>query len=394
VAAAPVHKKAGKGRPGAQGNVSRFYRPELDALRFLAFFFVYLSHVLLNLDISRYTGFKARLALAEETVHESMAYGVCLFFFLSSYLITALLTKERETTGTVHIQSFYVRRMLRIWPLYFAFIGISLVIAIFVPAARPSKGQVIALLVLMGNWYTAHLDWAGASQFSALWSISVEEQFYVLFPAMAKFGGRRLLYLLCPMAVVMSFVTVYWLKLQNVGWYYGIWTNSLAQFQFFAFGALAALLLRGRIPHPGKWQRVALFLAGFVFWFGSRARSPLPTSPAVVAIGYLLVALGCLCFFFSAYGIAASRIPQWLRYLGKISYGLYIFHGVALHLLEYAVHSFRFAQQGRSYFVFGAIGDVLALPLTITMAALSYKYLESPFLRLKGRFEFVKSRPA
>jgi peptidoglycan/LPS O-acetylase OafA/YrhL len=90
-----------------------FYHPELDALRFFAAASVFLLHAFLK---------SAGLLFL---VTGSGAYGVDLFFVLSSFLITTLLLRERDTTGTVDIRAFYVRRILRIWPLYFSFIAFA-----------------------------------------------------------------------------------------------------------------------------------------------------------------------------------------------------------------------------------------------------------------------------
>ena len=96
----------------ASSTGKNFYRPELDALRFLAFLLVFFDH--------GSGSFHSALATK---IGEASRCGLQLFFILSAYLISELLLREREKTGTVHILSFFVRRVLRIWPLYFLFIG-------------------------------------------------------------------------------------------------------------------------------------------------------------------------------------------------------------------------------------------------------------------------------
>jgi peptidoglycan/LPS O-acetylase OafA/YrhL len=367
-----------------------FYRPELDALRFAAFLFVFLHHALFTLDPSRYTGLKAVVARATQLVREDMAFGVSLFFFLSAYLITTLLLKERNTTGTIHIRRFYIRRILRIWPLYFTYIVVALIIGYFAQAPTP-KRQVLALFLLMGNWYTAKYDWQGATAFAVFWSISVEEQFYLFWPALAKLLTRRRLFFMCSLFAAISVCLVYWLKLRGVGWYYGIWTNSFSQLQFFAFGGMLAIVLHQREFRPSWKVRVLLVLAGFVCWFGSQARPTLPASPFAVSLGYVLVAVGCTCFFLSIFGVQSKYVPRWAIYLGKCSYGLYIFHGVLLHYAGYAgVYLAHAPAIYRWTAVFFA--DLLALGMTILVASISYRYLEEPWLRMKAKYEYINTR--
>ena len=101
----------------------RYYRPELDVLRLFAFFIVFLSHVVPGDET-----FFARAHIAPEIAELIIAaavggaFGVDLFFALSSFLITSLLLRERNLCGNIDVSRFYVRRILRIWPLYFAFL--------------------------------------------------------------------------------------------------------------------------------------------------------------------------------------------------------------------------------------------------------------------------------
>src|ERR1700743_3828093 len=99
-------------RPG------RLYLPQLDVMRFFAFLAVFWSHSLPGVDQS-HAGFGGIIARLEGVSEQFGFNGVGLFFLLSAYLITKLLLAERETTGGIHLKQFYVRRMLRIWPLYY-----------------------------------------------------------------------------------------------------------------------------------------------------------------------------------------------------------------------------------------------------------------------------------
>ena len=112
----------------------RGYRPELDVVRFLAFLLVFFFHFLPWPSIGQ-TGWRVQMALVE-----LCAMGLCLFFTLSAYLITSILLDEREKNGVISVQKFYIRRILRIWPLYFFGIalGIGFALGGIVQATSPA----------------------------------------------------------------------------------------------------------------------------------------------------------------------------------------------------------------------------------------------------------------
>src|SRR5579863_4317998 len=151
----------------------RFYLPELDGLRFLAFLAVFLSHV------ATFTYDTHPRPETIELFNMFGRFGIDLFFAVSAYLLTALVIREKERNGTLDIGRFYMRRILRIWPLYFTWLAILILtrswwsdysISFFIPYlgfianVQPFYGIVASIVIL------------------PLWSLSVEEQFYVFFP--------------------------------------------------------------------------------------------------------------------------------------------------------------------------------------------------------------------
>jgi len=120
-----------------------------------------------------------------------LKFAVSLFFVLSGYLITTLLAMEKENTGRVHLRAFYQRRVARIWPLYYGFTLAVLVIGVFVPRLLPSARALAAYTFFSGNWYLvfSHSNLAGG--LGILWSINIEEQFYLLWPLLIKGYERR-----------------------------------------------------------------------------------------------------------------------------------------------------------------------------------------------------------
>ena len=126
-------------RPGTAGEKRRFYQPELDGLRFYAFLGVFVCHSL-PLDAAFYHSLHLPMPWLWGAVAVSGASGVDLFFALSAFLITSLLLRERQETGGLSLRLFYIRRILRIWPLYFLVIAMGVVLA---HTAQDSKSSLV-----------------------------------------------------------------------------------------------------------------------------------------------------------------------------------------------------------------------------------------------------------
>jgi peptidoglycan/LPS O-acetylase OafA/YrhL len=227
-------KKFGQGDPTAVAlkktpatSIRAYYRPELDALRFLAFLCVFMFH---RMDYVPTDPIRDRVLYSIGNVGP---FGVSVFFLLSAFLITELLLRERQRSGRIHIKAFYLRRLLRIWPLYFAaFFGLALLNR-FVPGVGSSDPLGwLAFTFFAGNWYILRHGWI-AGAVDPLWSISVEEQFYVAIPLLAAFAGRRAVAIVSGVLLIVAYVTVLLYALDPVAGDNGEWTNSFVQFQFF-----------------------------------------------------------------------------------------------------------------------------------------------------------------
>lgn len=359
----------------ASGRVrSRFYRPELDALRFFAFSLVFVDHF--------WPLFRVRWQAAASTG----AFGVPIFFCLSAYLIVTLLFREMESSGTIHVRDFAIRRILRIWPLYFLAIAIGYVAGLLFPELHLTRGAVIALVFLSGNIYVARRTWQALGVLTALWSISVEEQFYLVVPLLTKLGGRKMIAAVCCCALCGSYIAIAVINGGGVIPFVRLWPDSLVQFQFFALGGLIAIATERRIWRAPLGVRAGMVIAGLAVFrvtsmmSGIRGFAAVPTGN--VCAGYAALLLGTAMIFL-AFLNAEVSIPGPVLYLGKISYGLYVFHGMLIDL--------ALAGPFARYRVLEAI----AIPvMTIACAALSYEFFEKPFLRWKGRFETVKTRSA
>lgn len=196
-----------------------FYRPELDVLRFFAFLSVFVYHTLyVPLDHLVGRGVPMWFAQLQVSISRVGAYGVDLFFALSAYLITELLLREKEYRGTLDVKSFYIRRILRIWPLYYVFVLLAAVVPFLNPYHGFSLKYVLPFLFLAGNWSTI----AFGPPYSAalpLWSVSIEEQFYLLWPPIvARLSRRGIVFSAVGMILMANVTRVIVLLLHGIGW--------------------------------------------------------------------------------------------------------------------------------------------------------------------------------
>jgi peptidoglycan/LPS O-acetylase OafA/YrhL len=162
-----------------------------------------------------------------------------------------------------------------------------------------------------------------------------------------------------------------------------IFANTFTRLDPLALGIATAVLFRGKRLQLGVTTRFVMLATGYTLWM--IATHYCGVSLPYMLLGYPATAVGALLIFLAVLG--SSLAPGWLRYLGKISYGLYVFHGIALYLV---VHIFGgYVHTLRQFIAYWW----LSLALTTAMSAVSYRFFESPFLRLKERFARVKSRP-
>jgi peptidoglycan/LPS O-acetylase OafA/YrhL len=363
--------------------------PELDTLRFFAFLAVFVSHIAQRFSVEllvQHHHVPFWLAKIGFRFARGGVYGVDLFFVLSTYLITGLLLREKEVTGSLHLLAFYTRRILRIWPLYYLFVILAALIPFLNPQHEFTLRYVLPFLLLMGNWSFVFLGWPNTLAVP-LWSVSVEEQFYLLWPPVVARLSRRQIAIA---AVAMVFIA-------NISRLLGVamrqstlqlWPNTFAHLDSIAAGILLAVLVRWRnfsLRYPSRLTLVAFGLFGLAArgYFAEVGPNERMTLLATL-IGYPVVVLACAAILV-AFLEASFRSPV-LEYLGKISYGLYIYHSMCIAI----VYTLLPAAHG---VIDNFMRIIVALGITIAVSAASYALVEKPFLKLKQRFTYVDSRP-
>lgn len=300
--------------------------------------------------------------------------GVVLFFVLSSYLITELLLRESEQRGALDVKSFYVRRILRIWPLYYFFLVVVFLVVPQQSVYSIKTNFFISMVLLVGNWACVFTGGMGASVAGPLWSISVEEQFYIAWPLIISKVGVKHLRNICLGLIVFSNLTRIVMEKKGAG-FIAFWCSTVTWFDAIAAGALLAIFLRGGVPRWSLVTRLALCFGGLAVWvlsvrFRDQLIYPDIAYFPLVVFGSCLILLGVLG--------SNLRLPP-LVYLGRISYGLYVFHAAAL-----ALASLVFIEYSPLHALAGFV-------ITLIFGSASYAFLEQPFLRLKKRFTYVTS---
>ncbi|MEO8031336.1 MAG: acyltransferase [Gemmatimonadota bacterium] len=333
--------------------------PGLDGLRAIAVFTVMLGHF----------GSNAPGDL-----------GVSAFFVLSGFLITWLLLKEYDATGDISIRHFYLRRSLRIFPAYYAFLAFSIGLDLIRGDSRIRPVIVPALLYFV-NYYNAFHGHPSNSVAHA-WSLAVEEQFYLLWPLgfllLARLGTRALVRgLLIAITIVLAWRCIAWYQLGfGTAYVYNVFET---RFDNLAVGCLLAVLSRG-----GFMIRLAPRLAS-AGWLPLVTLGALLISRLVAPSayhygpGFTVDAVLVAIFMVQVLQLATHPLWSWLehplmRYLGSISYPLYLYHQWGLGIGHKAAALPQSVQ-----FVIGVLCSVL-------LASGSYFVIERPFLKLKRRF--------
>lgn len=353
-----------------QGEAQVVQFPGLNGLRAFAAISVVASHILHGLT---------SLGLPKHGGLELAGAAVTMFFTLSGFLITYLLLAEKARHGQISLSKFYVRRILRIWPLYFFYIG--LVVATL--GVGRSGAWMLLYVVFLAN-LAFNLNLAPNGLFH-LWSVAIEEQFYAFWPLVVQRVRRLQTFLICFIVVIVG------MRVGAKLWSIRIHDKlpfSIAEcmrFDCMATGALFALLYRTR-DRFRAWL-AASWLPPIAFWTIA-VLAALDRLHALSLVGDNVVALVTAMFIIheieKGTRITALENPV-MSFLGKISYGIYVYHPLVIALLGIALTKSARALPS----VPAAL--VCVAGITVLVSWLSYRFIERPFLQRKARFARVAS---
>jgi peptidoglycan/LPS O-acetylase OafA/YrhL len=345
--------------------------PGLDGLRAVSIMIVLVGHFLL--ERSSYS-----------------TIGVYIFFVISGFLITTLMYAERDRFGTLDVKRFYLRRLLRLYPVLIAFLAVVYCVALSTGRAYP-LAEASSVLFYCANYLMSWQEMTGRETqlpIAVLWSLSVEEHFYLLMPAFFLLTqGRKMVGFAIALCIAPIVIRIFYLSIWPwIGYTTVLYQNSELRMDSIAYGVLLAALYHGKkslglLQALGSTVAVCLgavlLVASFEMpqsFYKFVARDTLRT--------VALVPLVCNVLF-------SAQLP-WLKHflnlklvawVGVLSYSLYVWHG---------------AQQ---YF-FTALGLAdgslwsgwCKLVGTFCCAIASYYLVEKPFLRFKTHFNPASTR--
>jgi peptidoglycan/LPS O-acetylase OafA/YrhL len=382
----PLPFKA-KGR-SPSGMAEPSHKPELDGIRGIALLAVMLSH-----GGGRYilrTTFAAKLFAYAMIPGWS---GVELFFVLSGFLITGILLKSKAAEN--YFSSFYARRFLRIFPIYYLVVTVGLLAATHLSwwnALLPVAGKTrIAYYFYAQNWpmFWPHHLFLDPNAFGHFWSLAVEEQFYIVWPLVIWLLPENAILMLCGVGLVVA-LPLRVLMVHKFAYDFTAMALTTSRMDGLLIGAILAILLRrGQIPL--KWIYLCMGLgAGIIGFIAVFHHTELIGTylymPTIGITGFSLLSGGLLA-------LSQHRIPllqhvlcaRWLRTVGKYSYGMYIYH-IPIYLIceHYLATRFGVALPMPLGWALLYIGFLIAV--TFLVAKISYDLFESKILALKIHF--------
>ncbi|XZF13815.1 acyltransferase family protein [Chitinophagaceae bacterium MMS25-I14] len=370
--------------------------PNLDTLRFLAFFWVFLQHAFYKafLPFEQYSYLKRVI----DFFFLGGGTGVQIFFVLSGFLITYLIIKEIHETGKLNIGNFYLRRTLRIWPLYYATVLFAFVIYPLLKGMLGIHSDLCSrpfyYFTFLANFDNIHiaLNCPGKDAMTQgiVWSVSIEEQFYLLWPVLFYIFPKNRQWFIFPLVIIACII----FRANTSG--PALYFHTLAVMGDLAIGGLFAYLsfnssrFLNFIKELPRRTIMVVYLVIFLLYFFQDKISTFPGNAIFMRLiqdMYWIFIILEQCFAKNAL-FPLGRIKPFSA-LGKVSYGLYMLHPVAILIVDI---SFRVAHINNTKFGMLVLQGILSLIVSIFIAKMSFKWFETPFLRIKERFAVIKTK--
>lgn len=345
------------------------YKPRLDGLRAFAIAMVLLSHFLFFIG-----GLNAGI------------YGVNLFFVLSGFLITGILLNEKGNSFWSSYKRFIGRRALRIFPIYYLILLFFIVVGV-----EGISEDWPYLLTYTYNFRVSHMhDWEHLL-YAPYWSLSVEEQFYVFFPLLVLlFNKRPKLQIGIFVCVVLLAFTERLINFTTIHHYVNLVTNMGA----LTLGAIGAWLTKYGFIKSKVFNSVFVEILFFItLGIALKTQNTLITFYAFPLLNFFLV-IKASAFDFKIRIIDKILVHKWSLFVGKISYGLYLYHIMVHHFFtKYIFHPLweKIPFENLGLFSKLKYNETLikfpfTIGLTVLIAYLSFRYIESPILKMKDKY--------
>lgn len=356
-------------------NNKTIYFPGLNGLRAIAAISVLIGH------ITSTTFINFNFNLPPISIGE---HGVTLFFVISGFLITYLLLIEKEKTNNIDVKKFYFRRILRIWPIYYLFIAIGIILSFYISDIKDIQSKNILWYIFLSANFALVLN-ETVRFIIHYWSIGVEEQFYMFWPWFIKFDIKRITIKLLSI-IFLLFI------LKSAFWYFGgnkfilYKILSTTRFHCMLIGAIGAIWYYNKqsfflqISTHKTTQILSWVL--FTIIFIGLIEFPAPLASEFISVLSLFLIMG---------QINTNRLinldTKIFDFIGKISYGIYVIHPLII-----IFYSIIFKNMNLSYFSQTLVVYSTILSTTILVSYLSFAYFEKPFVRLKSKYTVVQSQ--
>ena len=303
--------------------------------------------------------------------------GVPFFFVLSGFLITGILIDNKDSSGGNYFSTFFYRRCLRIFPVYYLCIAVVAAWCIWFGASYEGWSY---FLLYVQNYYLGanNLGMPPGMSLGHTWSLAVEEQFYLLWPFIVYFTTKRQLQVLCLILIAASVISRYWIVVNTT---FVPFTPLTSNFDTLCLGALLAIVYRESVRRL-RTMSFALLAAGVALALvaPNLAWGTMNSADSIFMLSMALVFSGVVGLVSS--GTLPIPDSRALSYIGRISYGLYIWHAFAYMVIDTSIYNKYIEDYGTLSM------NIIRVALTFAIAIPSYHLFELPIMRLKGRFTY------
>lgn len=380
------------------------YFSNLDALRFFAFLAVFISHVALFLGYQSVGGYFQSIK-SIFFVHGDL--GVNFFFVLSGFLITFLLFSEKLKSNTVSLRHFYLRRVLRIWPLYFLILilgfffiyPLAVKSGISFPFLTKESFSSLPWYIFLGVNIKMAFIGAGSVVLAVLWSISVEEQFYLVWPAVLSFihDKKHILKVIFFIIIVAFLYRFYYHNHYTILKY-----STFSVMSDLAIGALGAYItlfiprIYNLIKNCPRYLIILVYICCLALiplsslfsniFHGFLYRLLHSFTPTLFSLFFIFIILEQNMSLNSFLKFGRFKT---LNYLGVRSYGLYCYHMIGIFFTVYLFNYFGIKNPNHNL-IYYILEIITALVLTIVFASVSYRFFEKKFLNLKSKYGYQR----
>ena len=359
------------------------YDAGIDVVRFLAFLSVFIHHFV-------FQGGNSISANSQEFWSNSIvdkvsffgSEGVTIFFCLTGYLLSKLLLRELSDTKKISVRLFYFRRILRIWPLYFLYILFCLLASQILGNQAIKNSELPALLTFTYNWQQIFVGESRGMP-AILWSISIEEQIYLILPLLLVLFSRWNVTRLALLLVLIGCISRIILFINNSSSY----RNTFSYMSTIGIGMFYALNeVRFKTWFQKNRNLLSVIFVLFILLYISSFKT-------VFSGGYLnilafdLTAFLTLCLlliFSGKENQPHNKVLLPFAWLGRRTYGMYIFHWP---ILAFMVSRNIFFKEFEGI---SLPGILFAFTLVVLISAFSYRFIEKPFLNLRTKYQYVK----